>query len=288
MHISLILTGSDRHADLARFYSSIEVAAASTSAKIELIFINQGSFDPPSSINSIESLDHIELRRGKLSLSSARNLGLCHVTGDIVGFPDDDCWYPPQVLESIANYFHTHPAASAICTHVYDPVAKRSYGGRPAGITIQVGYRNLFELPISVGIFVRKDAFNAVGLNFNEKLGAGTPLGSGEETELIYRILKNGGRVDYVGTIQVFHPVPIYQQTDIAKYYKYGLGFGYLNGLIIRDGEWRIMGYLGLVLVRSFGGVVMNLHRSRLMRLYWSRLMGIFQGFIRGVKDLSC
>lgn len=288
MRISLILTGSDRHSDLARFYSSLEAVVVPKGADIELIFINQGSFTPPRSINSIKSLVHTELRHGRLPLSCARNIGLRYATGDILGFPDDDCWYAPNVLEQVIDHFDTHSITSAICTHVYDPFTQRSYGNRPPGVTLPVDYRNLFKLPISVGIFVRKDAFKAVGFNFDEKLGAGTPLGSGEETDLVYRLLKNSRRVEYVGGIQVFHPVPEYQEVDIAKYYCYGLGFGFLNGRIIRDGQWRVLGYLGLVAARSLGGVVINLKSSKLRRLYWSRLLGIARGFVRGARDLSC
>jgi len=288
MKISLVLTGSDRHADLTRFYSSIGAAAESANVNIELIFVNQGQFDPPATINTLKTLSHIQLKHKKLPLSRARNIGLQHITGDVLGFPDDDCWYSSNVLQQVAHYFDEHPSTAAICTNVYDPVLQRSYGGRPVGTHIRVNYQNLFELPISVGIFVRRNAFEDAGFQFDEQLGAGTRLGSGEETDLIYRLLKCGALVEYVGSVQVFHPVPEYQETDIAKYYRYGLGFGYLNGRIVRDGEWSVLYHLGLVLMRSLGGALMNLHRSTSRRLYWNRLLGIVQGFVRGVRGLTC
>jgi glycosyltransferase involved in cell wall biosynthesis len=271
-----------------RFYSSIEVTSLSSNINIELIFINQGCFEPPHSINSHELISHKELKHGRLPLSRARNIGLQYVTGDVIGFPDDDCWYSPNVLQEVVSYFDAHPATSAICANVYDPVLKRSYGGRPVGAHVRVDYLNLFELPISVGIFVRRKAPESVGFHFDEQLGAGTLLGSGEETDLIYRLLKSKAVVEYVGSIQVFHPVPEYQEADIAKYHRYGLGFGYLNGRIVRDGECRVLYQLGLVLVRSLGGAVLNLHRSTRRRLYWNRLHGIVQGFIRGLRGFPC
>ena len=286
MKISLVLTGADRHKDLARFYSSISGAIVSENFVIELVFVNQGLFVPPVTIDAFESLSHIELKCNRLPLSIARNIGMQKVTGDIIGFPDDDCWYSPLVLVQVANYFEANPTTSAICTNVYDPVAQCAYGGRPSDIHTAISYYNLFKLPISVGIFIRIQAFKSVGFNFDEKLGAGTPLGSGEETDLIYRLIKNGFKVDYVGSIQVFHPVPKYQEADVEKFHTYGLGFGYLNGRIVRDGECRVLYYLALVLLRSLAGSVVNLHRTTTRRMYWNRLLGIVQGFVRGVRGL--
>lgn len=288
MRISLILTGSDRHEDLSRFYFSLFDAEIDKFRTVELVFVNQGNFTPPLLSVSSKWLVHLELKRGRLPLSCARNIGIQYSSGDVLGFPDDDCWYSSSVLEQVAEYFESHPSVAAICTNVYDPKVERSYGGRPIGVNVAVDFRNLFELPISVGIFVRRTAFEAAGFYFDEQLGAGTALGSGEETDLIYRLLRSGALVEYVGSIQVFHPVPEYQEADILKYRRYGLGFGYLNGRIVRDGEWRVLYHFGFVLMRSLGGAVMNLHRSTSRRLYWNRLLGIVQGFVRGVRGLPC
>lgn len=288
MKISLVLTGSVRYSDLNRFYSSIQMVIIPPSDCVELVFVNQGCFQTPAAINFHKSIFHKEVKYGRLSLSHARNIGLQHTTGEILGFPDDDCWYSEGVLQEVVTYFDSHPGTSAICTNVYDPLLHRSYGGRPVRSHINVNYWNLFKLPISVGIFVRRTAFDAAGFYFDEHLGAGTPLGSGEETDLIYRLLQSGAVVDYVGSIQVFHPVPEYQEVDIEKYYRYGLGFGYLNGRIVRDGQWRVLYHFYFVLLRSMGGVIMNLHRPTYKRLYWSRLLGITQGFVRGFRGLPC
>src|SRR5258708_17990546 len=36
--------------------------------------------------------------RSSPGLSQARNIGLQYATGDIVAYPDDDCWYSPSLL----------------------------------------------------------------------------------------------------------------------------------------------------------------------------------------------
>src|ERR1700757_3730159 len=42
-------------------------------------------------------------------LSRARNRGLRECSGDIVGFPDDDCWYEVDTLAKVAERFAEEP-----------------------------------------------------------------------------------------------------------------------------------------------------------------------------------
>ena len=43
--------------------------------------------------------------RSQPGLSRARNAGLAHVEAELVAFPDDDCVYPPGLLERVAERF---------------------------------------------------------------------------------------------------------------------------------------------------------------------------------------
>ena len=287
MKISLILTSADRIEDLKRFFLSL-LSQNLNDFKLEIIFVNQGSYSPISNFSFLEGIEYIEVKTTMIGLSRARNIGLAKVTGDIIGFPDDDCWYSLNILNHIYNYFSQHPTIDAICTNVYDPDTQRTYGGRPLNLHTPIGIHNLFQLPISVGIFVRAAAFRVAGYEFDERLGAGTPLGSGEETDMIYRLLKIGARVEYVGSLQVYHPVPVYQVTDVDKYYRYGLGFGYLNGRILRNLEWGVIPHLGHVLLRSLGGCMIFIYSSTKRRLYWNRFRGVCQGFVLGVRGGRC
>jgi glycosyltransferase involved in cell wall biosynthesis len=284
MIISLVLTGRNRFNDLNRFFNSL-LAQEFALENIQLIFVNQGEFNPRIEINGIEKLSFIEVTSGHVSLSVARNLGIKYATGDIIGFPDDDCWYPSKLLSSLAEHFLQHPSDAALCTNVFDPYKIASYGGRPLNMRCLVTFFNLFSLPISVGIFLRRQQFEAVGSFFDENLGAGTRLGSGEETELVYRLLKHGFIVKYSGYLQVFHPVPDYQPHDIDKYHSYGLGFGFLNGRIMRDGfGFYVLPYFSNIIFRSLAGFGFNLFSPRLRKLYLNRFIGVCSGFFEGLR----
>lgn len=274
MTISLLITSNDRQSDLDRFASGL--AEQTVRENVEVIFVAQGSAYFPEIQDEVRQV-RLKLHNvgHPLPLSIARNIAVRDCTGDIIAFPDDDCWYPRSLLEQVSGYFMKHPEIACICTHVFDPIRKRNFGKRPYGITRRVTFANIFKLPISVGIFLRREAFSDIGAWFCEELGAGTNLGSGEETELISRLLSRGYRVQYVGTLQVYHPVePLTAQSDPQKHYRYGYGFGVLHARFLRGGHLEVMAHLlGIALRSCIGGIL----PSRGVK-YRKRLAGIIDG----------
>lgn len=281
--ISLVITARDRIEELKRFIGSL--LSQTYQGPVQLIFVNQGTYQLENEFSFPENIGYIPINIGQLMpLSKARNIGLKHATGDIIAFPDDDCWYEEKLLQTIVEYFLKNPELDCVCTNVYDPVLKKIYGGRPFGIRKRMGFMDLFKLPISVGIFSRLKSLDQVGRHFDESLGAGTYLGSGEETDLIARFLTAHMKIDYIGDIQVYHPYPEYIEMDCNKYYSYGLGFGYLNGKLMRCGHVILWWYLLEMAARSAVGAVVNLRSPVRRKLYGMRLLGIGKGFICGVR----
>ncbi len=283
MKISLILTGGNRQLELDRFFESI-LNARLEGFSVELIFVNQTAYSPPGSALLRSGIMFTEINSGRLGLSAARNLGLSVSTGDIIGFPDDDCWYPSDLLLRVSELFARETNTDLLCCNVFDPVRKISYGRRPLGITVKVSYYNLFRLPISVGIFVRRSAVEKAGFYFNELFGVGATLGSGEETELVFRLLKSGANAKYIGKIQVYHPVPTYQHSDVSKHFSYSIGYGFLVARIVRNGHLIVLkDFLG-VAVLSLGGTLVYLSSATHRALYWFRLKGLIFGFLLGLR----
>lgn len=280
--ISLILTSQNRPDVLDRFINSL--VNQKTKYKIELIFINQGSYDPFAYIKIPDFINFHLIKSDRLSLSKARNLGLKNVSGDIVGFPDDDCWYDENLLERVFNFFDKNKTIDVLCANVFDPDRNIIYGNRPIGVQKRVHFHNLFILPISVGIFCRVSALKLVGLNFDELLGVGAPIGSGEETELMMRFLDQKLQIEYDGDIQVFHPVSDYIESDYLKFYQYGFGFGYLNAKILRRGHFSVLLHFFEMLARSILGCILYVHKPSKRRVYWFRFCGILKGSAVGIS----
>lgn len=252
----------------------------------EVFFVNQNKykFDGFPFHENI-SLTVIEVNHS-IPLSIARNIALSHANlqgFDVVAFPDDDCWYSEDLIRDVFAYFSDNAFCNILCTNVMDPSNNKTYGGRPIGITVPIDSKNVFSYPISVGIFIRIRERLIKHIFFDETLGAGTDIGSGEETDLIYRLIKNNEKCIYVGNIFVYHPVvdSNYRLEDISKCYKYGVGFGYLTRRMVTNDDYIVLLYFTHIIFRTIAGYIFSLGNTINRKVYFHRLKGIFSGFLR-------
>ncbi|HAS8137833.1 TPA: glycosyltransferase family 2 protein [Vibrio vulnificus] len=285
--ICLIVTTSIDFDVVEKFFSSLKIK--SSSYFIDLVFVNQNGnkfhgydFSGNISLTTIE-INHI------VPLSKARNIALSYVElkeYDFIAFPDDDCWYEDYLIEKIVDFFENNADCDVLCTNVLDPSNNKTYGGRPVKVVKVVNKFNVFKYPISVGIFVRLENVDLDEIYFNEKLGAGTKIGSGEETELVYRLIGRNNKCMYVGDIFVYHPVvdSNYSMLDIPKYYKYGVGFGYLVREMFDGGNYGIILYYLYIMFRILGGLVLSLCNDINRKVYFYRLKGVVFGFLKVVE----
>jgi len=190
-------------------------------------------------------------------LSRARNRGVAAAAGDIIGFPDDDCRYPPRLLADVAAVFGAEPDLDAVAGRTVDadgtPTAA-SWAAKPGCIDI----RSVWRRAVSASIFLRRSVLERVG-EFDESLGlgSGTPFGSGEETDYLIRALRAGCTIDYRPALAVIHDEPIGQAGDPARRgYAYGMGMG----RVLRKHRlppWVLMYWLA----RPLGGALISVVR---------------------------
>lgn len=151
--------------------------------------------------------------------SAARNCGIAAARGDIVAFLDDDAIPRVEWLASILNTYANYP--DAWC--VGGKILLRLPDERPAWfnahsmrVTSLLGlfdrgdgvHRLAYPLDVWGGnLSVRKDVLRRIG-GFDVSLGlAGRRPLYGEETELCWRIQREGGGVYYCGGAVVDHVV---------------------------------------------------------------------------------
>src|SRR5271166_3162469 len=104
--VSLIVATVNRVAELDRLLTSLD---RQTYKEFEVIVVDQNPNDrlvPLLAKHPRLSIKHLRCERG---LSRARNAGLQVAKGEIVAIPDDDCWYPDRLLESVTAWFASHP-----------------------------------------------------------------------------------------------------------------------------------------------------------------------------------
>ena len=97
---------------------------------------------------------------------------------------------------------------------------------------------------------------------------------------MLARLLGSGSRIEYVGSLRVYHPFPVFNPGDVSKNFLYSLGFGHLNARILRDGHPAVLWGVATLLIRSLCGVIVNLFRPVSRAVYWNRLIGTVSGFV--------
>jgi GT2 family glycosyltransferase len=227
LKFSLVLATVDRSSELIRLFKSLTEQSYSG---FEVIVIDQNEDDrlEPLLTQYASYFPLRHLRSSVRGLSRARNLGLEYVRGEIVGFPDDDCWYPSVTLELVGAFFARHPEWAALCGRSVDQEGKKSHADWPVR-PMEIGKFNLWT--VSFALFFRRSAVQAVG-GFDEELGvgAGTPWGSCEESDFALRAIQAGHRIFYDPALFVYHPQTVlnYNARAFARAYHYAMGQGRL------------------------------------------------------------
>lgn len=193
----------------------------------------------------------VTVRTSAPGLSRARNVALDPVPDGIIGFPDDDCWYLPGTLSRVCHRFAADPELAILCGRVLTPTGPMLRYPDRAG---PIDRRNVWRTVVSPGLFVRSAAMTAIG-PFDPRLGvgAGTGLGSGEETDVVLRGLRLGLKCEYDPLLHVSHPSPdqVPHRLDPGVGYSYGYGMGHV--LRAHRYGWPTIG--GHVLRPLVGGI---------------------------------
>ena len=108
----LVVATIGRTEELARL---LETLAAQSSRDFRVILIDQnddGRLEPIIE-RYRDDIDLIHLA-SKPGLSRARNVGLRSLQADVIAFPDDDCWYPPDLLGRVADFLGRNPSLDGV------------------------------------------------------------------------------------------------------------------------------------------------------------------------------
>jgi GT2 family glycosyltransferase len=220
------------------------------------------------------SITHVRCARG---LSRARNIGIEAARAPLLGFPDDDCWYRPDFLERVHAAFHDAPDLTGLTGLCLDEVGRLAAGGGCQKVR-QIKKSNVWGLGVSATMFLRRQAVREVG-GFDESLGLGasTPYQSGEETDLLLRLLARGHQLRYDPGLVVHHPIAEIDSQAPLKAWRYGVGMGYVLGL----NAYRTREVLEHLLRPTLGSALaLSSGQFALARVRWARARGRLRGWL--------
>lgn len=207
VRLSLVMATLGRTVEIDRCVDSL---AAQTCRDFELIVVDQNPDDrlvPVIERARALGLDCRHLRQREPNLCLARNTGIEASTGEIVGFPDDDCWYEPDVAEKVCARFARQAGLAGLVIHWAETPA------HPPGRFSFAEFARMRGRPASsITLFFRRDTLRRVG-NFDMALGLHSWYGAGEETDLMLRLLHADACIEFMPEARVHHAVA--QPTDL-------------------------------------------------------------------------
>jgi glycosyltransferase involved in cell wall biosynthesis len=118
---------------------------------------------------------HVRLK--EKSLSMARNAGLDHATGQIIAFPDDDCWYPSNLLDKVDGWFKKNARYEVLAVGALDAEGLSS-GNRWLQNSCDISPLNAMRTTFASSLFICTARINP-NLRFDPRLPAARKYGMG-------------------------------------------------------------------------------------------------------------
>jgi glycosyltransferase involved in cell wall biosynthesis len=271
----LVVATVERVTELGGLLDSLE---RQTYRRFRVLVVDQNDDDRLGGLlrdHASLDVDRLRARRG---LSHARNAALGRVRADLVAFPDDDCAFPDDLLERVAQRFAEDPGIGGLTGRAADAQGHSSPSWARDGVVLT--RENLWNRAISYTIFLRSSVVKAVG-DFDEQLGLGadTPWSSGEEIDYLLRALSVGGRIEYDPNLLVLHHNPSFSPTALRAI---GARDGASIGYILRKHRYPRRWVARMLLRPAAGALLAVLRNDRTRaRFHVSTLRGRLLGYRR-------
>ena len=194
----VILTMGNRPAELERAVASaLALGPDGSGGGVQVVVVGNGADVPavPPGVVTVRLPENVGVAAG-------RNAGLAACAGDVVLFLDDDAWYPDLGLaEHVASRFAADPRLAVLSFRVVDP--EGGPGGRWHVPRLRAGdpERSSVVTTFAGGACaIRRTAFEEAG---------GLPglfFFAHEETDLAWRLIELGYRLEYDAGARMCHP----------------------------------------------------------------------------------
>ncbi|HEX6470469.1 MAG TPA: glycosyltransferase family 2 protein [Streptosporangiaceae bacterium] len=259
---AVVLTMGNRPAELDRAIGSV---LGQEHVDVEVVLVGNGAdpLPPTSPHHGDERIRIVRLPRN-VGIPAGRNKGVAASSGDVVMFLDDDGWYRSTRLGTyLRDRFAADPTLGILSFQVRDPDG--GPGERRHVPRLRVGDpERSSEVTTFLGgaCAIRRAAFDAAG-GLPERF-----FYAHEETDLAWKVLDAGYRIEYDASAVMFHPAGLPTRHEL--FYRYNARNRVW--LARRNLPWPLAAvYLGVWLVIT----VLRERRPRALKAW-------FKGFAEG------
>lgn len=247
----------------------------------ELVLVNNGSSDGTAAILHDFAQDApcrvVVVDEPAAGLSRARNRGLSVAKGELLAFTDDDCYPSPDFVSTIlARFSDTDIGYLGGRVLLHDP-ADLPITIQELDREVQLEPRSFIKPGLIHGanMAFRKAALEEIG-GFDERLGAGAPFKSGEDTDAIARCSTLGYAGAFAPEVVVQHHHGRKTEEEaraLRSGYAIGRGVFMLKqcadkrsrSLYARQWYWRLRDESWSVRVKELSGALKFLTRCRFL-----------------------
>ena len=213
LRLSIIISTIGRSEELRALFDSL---ARQTLTPFEIIIVDQNIDQRLAHvINDYE--ERLPLKRihtpGQIGVCRGRNIGWRSSSGELLLFPDDDCWYPVDFFERAVSIL-IRTGADCVSGRSADETG-RSINGRFKKTPCWVDRKTVWTTQIEWTVLMNRFVLNVTG-GFDETLGpgAGTPWGGSEIQDLTLKAMKAGFHQFYDPTLYAHHESMLTQNPD--------------------------------------------------------------------------
>ena len=232
---SLIVPTLGRTAELAEFCASI---VNQKRDDVELIVVDQNDDDRvvPLLHAMPSAIKVLHLRLNEKNRSRARNMGLEASSGEIIAFPDDDCWYPTSLLDQVDGWFRNNDQYAVLAVGALDNEGMSS-GNRWIQDACDIGPINALRTTFCSSLFIS-------GMARSRRPRFDPKLDTGEETDYILLLLATGLRGRFDRSLHIHHPRRDMLSGTVSR--ERARHYGSRMGYVVRRHSLIMLG-LGLV-----------------------------------------
>jgi glycosyltransferase involved in cell wall biosynthesis len=276
IRFSLVVATYGRTAEVTRLLASV---LCQRRDDIEVILVDQNADSRLTPVID-EFQTHLTMRHLRAedrNVSAARNLGLDVAQGEIVAFPDDDCWYPEGLLDGVDQWFKMSPQYSVLAVGAIDDQGLPS-GNRWIQNSCDITPWNSLRTTFCSSLFLS-------AVEESRRVCFDPMLARGEETDFILRLLSTGQRGRFDRRLCVRHPRRDMLSGTVSK--ERAVSYGAGMGRLVRRHSLTVL-WTALVmydLVRA--GIVVLRGRPRDAAFCFAHATGLFKGFVfpKGAYD---
>jgi len=269
IRFSLVVATCGRTTEVATLLASV---LGQRRDDIEVILVDQNADDRLlPAIEEVQGrLTIRHLRTTDRNVSAARNLGLDAAQGEIVAFPDDDCWYPDNLLDGVDQWFRISPQYSVLAVGAVDDEGIPS-GNRWIQNACDITPWNSLRTTFCSSLFLS-------AVEESRRVRFDPRIARGEETDFILRLLDTGLRGRFDRSLCIRHPRRDMMSGTVSR--ERAVSYGAGMGRLVRRHSLTVL-WAALVvydLVRA--GIVILRGRPGDAVFCFAHATGLFKGFV--------